>query len=502
MPAKEGRMKRTIEQALFVCVVIAGLALPAQIGFAQPAEEDEAAAEGWDDVDEAGGDAGDPGDVGDPGDEFGEPYYDEYEPAGDAGRTSLTIHVINTNNTYEVIGFDVFDVATEQVVVSGRSVDAGAGEAAPVFDLPPGLYKIVRSGEPFTARVDFATVRVDGPTDYVIVVDATTGGFRGSGVVTGELPEGREIAGIRIALNVGGSLAFNQQAGVVGNTNGINSLVGLFGNFSLVFDRDSHFLRVDSRLQLTVRDPETAGPFSTTDFLQASALYALKINNPYFGPYARVGFQTKIFPGYLYLEADAPTGEVNVTRLDGSVETFQFGNESNADNLRIKLADAFAPLTIQEELGGNLKAVDLDLRLLELSVATRLGFGVRHGIANGLLVVDGDERGTPVNLVEVDNYLTLGPVAGANATVTFARWLFGSGEIGMMVPVKDTDRAGDSFAKRLLIDVSAAGGLKFPALGFFYGSIDYTMRLQRDGYFTSRTQFAHSIMARANLQLF
>jgi hypothetical protein len=68
--------------------------------------------------------------------------------------------------------------------------------------------------------------------------------------------------------------------------------------------------------------------------------------------------------------------------------------------------------------------------------------------------------------------------------------------------VRETDRAGDGFADRLLIDLSATGGLKFPSLSFFYGSLDYTLRLQRDGYLTDKTQFAQSVMARANLQLF
>ncbi len=425
------------------------------------------------------------------------------EPATPVETTArLTIHVVDTRNTFEVLGLNLFDVNTKQVVAYGNSADEAAGELPLFFDLPPGVYKIVRSGEPFTTHVDFATVHLDGPTDFVIVVDPDTHAFRGSGIVTGELPQGRDIAGIRVALNVGGSLMLNQQSHVVGNTNGINSLLGLFGNFSMVMDRGKHFLRVDSRLSLTIRDPETAGAFSTTDFFQGSALYALNINNPYIGPYARVGFQTKIFPGYLYLESDENVGTVNIHRLDGSTEVWQFGQQANADNIRIKLAEAFAPLVLQEEIGGNLKAVDMDLRLLELNVATRIGFGFRQGISNGLLVVDGDERGSPVELYEVDDYFTLGPVIGANATVTFARWLFGSGEIGIMAPVMNTDDADGGFADRLLIDMSATGGLKFPSLSFFYGSIDYTLRLQRDAYFTSDTQFAHTIMARANLQLF
>jgi len=417
--------------------------------------------------------------------------------------STLTVHIVTSQNTYGELAFDVFDVKTEQVVASGEGADESAGQPAPHFELPTGVYKIVPSGEPFNNRRDFATVRVDGPTDFVIVIDSGNGHFRGSGLVTGsELPTGRRLAGIRLSLNVGGNLTFDQQSRVIGTTNGTSSVVGLFGNFSMVFDRGPHFLKVDSRLNVNVLDPRYASAFSTTDFFEGSALYAFNINNPWVGPYARGGFRTKVYPGYLYLENDGPSGVVNVNRLDGSVDTYQFGGQSNVDDLRIEVAKAFSPLILQQELGANLKAVDIDLRLLELSVATRLGFGFREGISNGLLVVDGQEDGGVVNLYEVDDYWTLGPVAGASATVTFARWLFGTAEAGIMVPVRDTDRVGDDFFDRLLIDVSGTGGFKFPALSFFYASVDYTLRLQRDGYLTHDTQFAHSIMARANLQIF
>jgi len=427
----------------------------------------------------------------------------EIEPPVLVPASTLTVHLVTSRNTYSEMAFDVFDVATQQVVASGEGADESAGEAAPRFELPAGVYKIVPSGEPFNNRRDFATVRVDGPTNFVIVIDSGTGHFRGAGLVTGgELPTGRKLAGIRLSLNVGGNLVFDQQSRVIGTTNGTSTVVGLFGNFSMVFDRGPHFLKVDSRLNVNVMDPRYASAFSTTDFFEGSALYAFNIKNPWVGPYARAGFRTKVYPGYLYLENDGPSGVVNVNRLDGSVDSYAFGSQSNVDDLRIEVAKAFAPLVLQQEIGANLKAVDIDLRLFELSVATRLGFGFREGISNGLLVVDGQEDGGVVNLFEVDDYWTLGPVAGASATVTFARWLFGSAEAGVMVPVRDTDRAGSDFADRLLIDLSGTGGFKFPALSFFYASVDYTLRLQRDGYLTSNTQFAHSIMARANLQIF
>lgn len=419
--------------------------------------------------------------------------------------TGIRIHVVTTRNTYATMAYDVFSVETRRVVASGRGVDEARGERPPVIELPPGTYKIVRAGEPLETKVDFATtILVEGEVlDFVIVVEPDTYHFRGSGPVTMELPEGVTIAGVRLALSAGGTLYFNQKVNAVGATSGITAVVGLFGNFGLVFDRGNHFLSVSAEAQISVTDPPTGSAASTNDRFEASALYAYNLDNPYLGPYLRAGFRTHLFPGYLYLHTEQPQGVVNIRRLDGSTETRMFGTQANPDDLRIRVADPFAPLILQEELGANLKAVSLDLLLVKITAATRLGYGFRQGITNGLLVVDGSEEGTPVNLVEVDDYSTHGPVFGANVNVTVARWLFGSAQLGMMLPVQDAERAGDGVGDRLLIDFSGTAGFKVPVLtSLLFLSFDYTFRLERDGFITNETQFDHTVMARANVTLF
>ena len=425
------------------------------------------------------------------------------EPAPATG--TLRVHVVSTEGTYVAMGFDVFSVDSQAVVAFGKGADETTGQPAPSWELPPGLFKIVRSGEPFETQVDFATVEIEAGEvlDFVIVVDLDTLAFRGSGPVSGELPTGTRIAGLRLALNAGGSVELTNRYNVVGGTSGVTALVGLFGHFSLVLDRDNHFLSVTSDLNLTLSDLVVASIASTQDRWEAAALYAYNLGNPYVGPYGRASFSTRVFPGYLYLEGEADTVTVNILRADGTIDMEVFGADANQDDLRIKVARSFAPFILQEEVGANLKAVNLDLLLLKLAVATRLGFGLRQGITNELLVVRGDESGSSVDLIEVENYDTLGPVAGADATVTFARWLFGSARFGMMVPVVDTDAAGDGFGDRLLLDLAGTGGLKMPALtSFLFASFDYTFRLQKDGYISPDLQFDHTLMGRLNLTLF
>lgn len=443
------------------------------------------------------------------------PPQPEQAPAAPAGEAppdapaeatgTLRLHVISTQNTYLPMGFDVFSVETRSVVAFGKGADEATGQPAPSWDLPPGVYKIVRSGEPFETQVDFASVEVRAGevVDYAIVVDPETLEFRGSGPVTGELPTGTRIAGIRLALNAGGSLTLTHRENVVGGTSGVSALWGLFGNFGLVYERGSHFLSVTSDLAVALNDPAVARYSSTQDRWDASALYAYNLGNPYLGPYGRASFSTRVFPGYLYVERDEDVLMVEIARADGTIETRALGGEANQDDLRIKVAQPLSPIILQEELGANFKAVDLDLLLLKATIATRLGFGFRQGITNDLLVVVGDEEASPLRLAEVENYGTLGPVAGATANVTIARWLFGTGNFGILVPVADTDRAGSSFGDRLLVDLAGTAGLKLPHLTrLLYASFDYTFRLQKDGYITSDLQFDQTLMARVNLQLF
>ena len=423
-------------------------------------------------------------------------------------RSGLRVHVLTSRNTYVPMSFDVFSVESRTVVASGVGAIESSGEVPPILELGPGTYKIVRAGEPFDTRVDFAiaTVVADTVTDYLIVVDPDALTFRGSGPVVGELPRGVELLGLRLSLNGGGNLMFNQRANAVGTTSGTNAQFGVFGNFGMVFDKGVHFVDVNAELRLDLVDPVTGSVTPTHDRFQASGLYSYKVNNPYFGPYVRASMKTRIFPGYVYFSnSPGTTIQLNITRVDGSVDTATLGTEANPDDLRYKVAKPFAPFQLQEELGGNLKAVDMDLILLKLNVATRIGVGARQSFTNGLLMVDGEsENRNTVNLYEVDDYSTLGPVIGANASVTFARWLFGSAQFGMMAPLLNRDQMRtDKFGAQLMIDFSGSAGFKVPILtNLLFASADYTFRLERDAFITNSTQFEHALMARANITLF
>jgi hypothetical protein len=439
-----------------------------------------------------------------------EPTEPEPEPeptptAIEAPVSGLRVHVLSTGNTYLPMGFDIYSADTQRVVASGAGAVESRGEAAPLYELKPGTYKIVRAGEPFSARVDFAvaTVVADTVTDFVIVVDDTSFEFRGSGPLVGELPKGVEIGGVRLSLNAGGTMMFLQNYNAVGTTSGTTAQFGLYGNFGLIIDKGVHFIDVNAEAKLDLLDPVTGSVMPTHDRFDASGLYSYNIEDSFVGPYVRASMHTRLFPGYTYLERNT-RGTILIEHVDGTVNSRSFGQEANPDDLRIKVAEPFAPLKLQEELGANLKAVDLDLLVVKLNVGTRVGFGFREGFMNGLLVMRGHDTAEPLRFREVDDYTTLGPVIGANASVTFARWLFGSAQFGLLAPVIHTDQSqSDNFGGRLLLDFSGSAGFKVPILtNLLFASADYTFRLERDAFITAETQFEHALMARASVTLF
>ncbi|HUS31471.1 MAG TPA: hypothetical protein VMZ53_23360 [Kofleriaceae bacterium] len=430
----------------------------------------------------------------------------ETPTATEAPTSGLRVHILSTGNTYLPMTFDVFSVETKQVVASGAGAVESRGEEAPILELKAGNYKIVRSGESFDARVDYAvaTVVADTVVDYVIVVDPDDFAFRGSGPLVGELPKGVEIAGVRLSLNGGGTVLFTQVRNGVGTTSGTTAQLGLFGNFGLVIEKGVHFIDVNADAKLDLFDPVTGSLVPMHDRFQASGLYAYHLENSFLGPYVRMGMVTHVFPGYVYLERDQP-GTIIVEHVDGTETSRSFGQKADPDDLRIQVAKPFAPLKLQEELGANIKAVDIDLLVVKVNVGTRVGFGFRQGIMNGLIVARSHGDADPIiRFREVDDYTTLGPVIGANASVTFARWLFGSAQFGLLAPLTSTDSSqSDNFGGRLLMDFSGTAGFKVPILtNLVTASADYSFRLERDAFITARTQFEHALMARANITLF
>src|SRR5688572_14978388 len=79
----------------------------------------------------------------------GQPATPDAPPEGGEVTQGLRLHFVSTQRTYVPLEYDIFSIATGEVVGNGRGAIESRGEEADVWELPPGMYKIVKHGEPF-----------------------------------------------------------------------------------------------------------------------------------------------------------------------------------------------------------------------------------------------------------------------------------------------------------------------------------------------------------------
>ena len=319
----------------------------------------------------------------------------------------------------------------------GFGADEQLGELTRVWVLPPGLYKIIRSGGTYRDRTDFATVRLDAGrlTRFTLVVDPIEGRFLGAGEADPDLADQRDGSNLspwgrhrpwRLHAVLGGD--FNlRRSDQVGDEDGWRV------SYRAFFDGAVRWLsgRHAWNSQLELEEGRTRLPsqdifLSDTDRLFFHTIYIYQLLS-WFGPYARAGLETKLL---LRHQAFDTPQDVVVLDEDGMpVETLM--NVS-----RVKLGSTFAPFQMREGAGGNFRV--LRSRFAELDL--RLGFGARQTIANGLYVFEEGEAETDPDVIipVVDSN-----VEGVEGTVVglgrITRFVTVSTELDSLVPLWGDD---------------------------------------------------------------
>lgn len=403
--------------------------------------------------------------------------------------------------TYELIRMD-----NREDYGIGFGADEQQGEKVRVWTLPPGLYKIIRSGGTYRDRTDFATVRlVPGEhSRFTLVLDEDTGEFLGAGEVdpnqTADRDQTWTVRGV-----VGGSLVFNDTEDAEAQQ-GRSYGASVFFDGALTYRKDAHLWH--TRLELEeeqTRAPEDDFFTNDADRLFLHTIYTYVVV-PWFGPYARVGAETSLLtryqaianPGYV-CPPDANGGVAGpcstVDGPDGPIIEVDRDEAELVDRLR--LGGSFAPLQLREGTGGNFRV----LRKRSIELDLRLGLGARQTLANGLRSYsDRQSRADPspedpertlalytYQLVE-DSYVT-----GIEGTVVgFARplpWVTVSTEFDGLLAF---DQENSSFTWRNQISLRLAS----------FASLNYRYNLTLDPAIIDETQTEHDVQLRFSYTLF
>ncbi len=311
---------------------------------------------------------------------------------------------------YELIRMDTHDV-----VGLGFGADALLGEAAKVWVVPPGIYKIIQSGGTYRDRTNFATVRVlSGEMQrFTLVMDPDTGEFEGAGLND---EQETDSGAWTFGGTIGGNVEFIRSEL---QAEELSAQVSGFLDLSMRLDVGDHRweTRVDVEESQT-RNSTTQRFTNLNDRLFSHTIYTYEVVE-WFGPYVRARFDTQILPR-------------EQTFDDPRVIIDTEGNAQLTD--RILLAGFFSPMSFQEGTGGNVRV----WRSREAEFYLRIGAGAFQLLPNRLRVLR-EVDGAPDRLVDVDADQLEGMESTAKGWARLFRWVTLSTEFDSLLPFDRPD---------------------------------------------------------------
>ncbi len=314
-----------------------------------------------------------------------------------AGNTTLVpvtwggilIEVVDRNNVPHRGTYELINVADRQPYTVGFGADTLLGEKLKTILAAPGLYRIVRPGANYRTRVDFSTVVIPyGQMVYFkLVQDPDDGSLLGAGVVPpNELGLVQPGSAWTRTFTVGVGVPITDSSNVVGTSN--QTTIG--GDFTfdtyMIYDRDRNYAGIIFEVEegFVSIDPEVSPKLplqKTVDRLRFDTIYTRLLGGSRIGPYVRFGVLTNLFESNVLVTEDTT---VVKHLLDGTTSTeFVPANED------FKVGDAFAPVSIREGVGINVRL----LRGRIASLDWRAGFGLRQNRFNGAFVLDNSATG-------------------------------------------------------------------------------------------------------------
>jgi hypothetical protein len=387
----------------------------------------------------------------------------------------LAVHMVDEHFNSLRGSYELIKVETREFMGVGFGADEQAGEPVATWIAMAGLYKIVRVGDTYRARKDFATVMLTaGELTHFLLVVNDDGTFAGAGVIgPDELFVGAQHTWA--SLVVGGDLSFDSSHNVLGRAEGDTYAFRGFLDAKFNWSVANNPLIV--RLQLEEGQSKApALPWEKNqDLVDLAALYVYRFT-PWLGPYARGDAQTNLLQGRQ--DFASPT-DVVIRDAQGNII------DSRAAATHVILSPPLGLITVKEGTGVNARVVKAE----PFEMTLRAGLGARHRLTRQLLQQLSAQGATPVEFGRVANVNQVGIEAIAVAAARLSRWLVANTEIEMLAPF-DAPRAP-------VIDAEGTLSAKITE----WVGVNYVLRYQRDPTLAKPTRYEHSVLLRFSLAI-
>jgi hypothetical protein len=274
-----------------------------------------------------------------------------------------------------------------------------------------------------------------------------------------------DVAEWNPSLGVTASIALTSNQSVVGQVDGFSTLFGLGLTGGADYVKGPHLLR--STLSVNenfARTPVIDELVKTNDVVKLEGVYNYVLSKN-LGVYGRLSLSTSLFP------ADDVRG-VATSWVEKDPDGAPIPR--NQDALRQRLADPFAPFSVEESAGVFAEP----LRKEKLSLSLRLGLGGRHTFASSvLLVADDAATADVVELSRLNDVHQLGveAYAGASGKTSDGRAKYKAG-LAILTPFVNND--ADDRSAGGLTRVGFQGELTFNV--YKWMGLVYSLNVTRD----------------------
>jgi hypothetical protein len=390
--------------------------------------------------------------------------------------------LIPHRGSYELIRAD-----NREVYGVGFGADTLQGETLNVWLLPPGLYRVLQTGQSYRARTDFATVYVpeNGLARFRLVMDPNSEEFRGAGVlVPGEFGATAAVDERwkkYLVLGMNGSLT--QSSDVVGATNQMVLTGDVFAEGYVAYDHNRHFVSALGEVEagLSQTRPAEGAPLpllKTKDRLRTDLLYTWFAKEDVFGPYVRAGVLTQALPTEILTSEDVT---IAIRELDGTQSTrVLLANET------FQVADPWRPTILREGVGVNTRIVDNRY----VTLAWRVGFGMRQNMFEGTLVED-DLAGTEaIEYNRLSSFNQEGIESTVRGIFRLTGWAVYSTDVEFFTDFNTLDQPTIEWGNTLSMRVTE------------YLALNYNADLVRLPQVSDKNQFSQSVLLRASWSVF
>ena len=358
--------------------------------------------------------------------------------------SSLQVDVVDEQfvpfrGTYELIRMD-----DREEFGLGFGADEQQGEELRVWVLQPGLYKLIKSGGTYRDRSNFATVRLEpgAKTDFVLVLstdDDNPDDFLGAGEVDPAETAAAKAHEWQPRGVLGGSVSFIR-SNTVSQAEGWQLGLAVFFDGALRWLHERHNWTTRLDIEEEEQRPSDGDFVNVKDrfFLHSIYTYAVV---PWFGPYVRTTFESKLLPRDQTFEDPTTVDELDE---EGNVVA------TYVDVDKVDLAGPFAPISLKESGGGNFhllrrRAIELDLRV---------GFGVSHTLADGALTFEDNV------LKPIESNHSAGPEAAVVGFARLTRFVTITTEFDGLLPVTN-DGAEFTWRNQVTLRLSSFASLNY-----------------------------------------